>query len=211
MLDVAAASPPGDAWASPTTGHVHVHGLADAAGIDVDVDDLGLGGEVGEIAGDAIVKPGADADEAIAFLHGVVGGRASRACRACSRARGSSSSNAPRPSRVVVQGMFPFSASLRMTADGAADDRAAADVKHRPFAAVDQFGGFLHLPGVRGHVGGLALEDVRRAGCRPPRRVQMLVVTSLGRSISTGPGRPVVATRNASLTMRGRSCTSLTR
>jgi hypothetical protein len=35
------------------------------------------------------------------------------------------------------------------------------------------------------------------------------LATSFGRSTSTGPGRPVVATWNASRTTRGMSCASL--
>ena len=53
-------------------GHIHIDVLADRAGVDVDVDDLGMRCEGGEVAGHAIVKARPDGDEAIAFLHGVI-------------------------------------------------------------------------------------------------------------------------------------------
>jgi hypothetical protein len=37
------------------------------------VDDLGVRRERGQIAGDAVVEPRADGDQAIAFLHRVIG------------------------------------------------------------------------------------------------------------------------------------------
>ena len=42
-------------------GDIDVDVLADAAGVDIDVDDLGVGGEGGEVAGDAVVEASADA------------------------------------------------------------------------------------------------------------------------------------------------------
>jgi hypothetical protein len=40
-------------------------------GVDVDVDDLGLGGEFG-VAGDAVVEAGAEAEQQVALVHGPV-------------------------------------------------------------------------------------------------------------------------------------------
>ena len=51
--------------------------LRDARRVDVDVDDLGVRGEGRDLAGDAVVEPGADGDEQVALLDRVVGvGRA---------------------------------------------------------------------------------------------------------------------------------------
>ena len=88
--------------------HIHVHVLADAAGVDVDVDDLGVGGERREVAGHAVVEAGADGDEAIAFLHGIVGEGRCRACRACSSALGSVHQTRPGPAGWWCRGYFPF-------------------------------------------------------------------------------------------------------
>ena len=41
--------------------------LADFGGIDIDVDDFGVGGEGGEAAGDAVVEADAEGDEEVAF------------------------------------------------------------------------------------------------------------------------------------------------
>src|SRR3712207_7780917 len=44
--------------------------LALLGGVDVDVDDLGLGGERRHLAGDPVVEAGAEGDEQIGALHG---------------------------------------------------------------------------------------------------------------------------------------------
>ena len=47
--------------------------LADRGGINVDVDDLRVRGEVLGVAGDAVIEAGPDGDQAVTVLHGVVG------------------------------------------------------------------------------------------------------------------------------------------
>src|SRR6266853_1198710 len=48
--------------------------LADLGRVDVDVDDLGQGGEGGVLAGHPVVEPGAEGDEEVGPLHGGHGG-----------------------------------------------------------------------------------------------------------------------------------------
>src|SRR5580704_145673 len=48
--------------------------LADLGGIDIHMNDAGVTGEGGKLAGDAIVKTGAEGDEQVAFGHPHVGG-----------------------------------------------------------------------------------------------------------------------------------------
>ena len=48
--------------------------LADLGGVDVDVDDLGVGSERGQAAGDAVVETDAERDEEIGLGHAHVGG-----------------------------------------------------------------------------------------------------------------------------------------
>ena len=50
-------------------GHVGVDDLADLGGVDVDVDDFGVRGELGNLSGDAVGEPGADGDEKVALGH----------------------------------------------------------------------------------------------------------------------------------------------
>ena len=49
------------------------HVLVDRAGIDIDVDLLGMGRELGKLAGDAIVEARADIDQHVAVIHRQVG------------------------------------------------------------------------------------------------------------------------------------------
>src|SRR5437588_107420 len=42
--------------------------LGDLGGIDVDVDELGAGRELCELAGDAVVEPGADGDDEVGLV-----------------------------------------------------------------------------------------------------------------------------------------------
>ena len=54
---------------SPTIGHVGPAHLALLGRVDVDVDDLGVGGEGRHLAGDPVVEPGAEGDEQVGLLH----------------------------------------------------------------------------------------------------------------------------------------------
>ena len=48
--------------------------LGDLRRVDVDVDELGVRRELGELAGDAVVEAGADRDDQVGLVHRVVGG-----------------------------------------------------------------------------------------------------------------------------------------
>ena len=50
-------------------GHVGPADLAQLGGVDVDVDDLGVGGEAVDLAGDPVVEAAAEGDEQVALLH----------------------------------------------------------------------------------------------------------------------------------------------
>ncbi len=54
-------------------GEFCVADLGDLAGVDVDVDDLGVGGEGSEAAGDAIVEANAEGDDQVGIVHAHVG------------------------------------------------------------------------------------------------------------------------------------------
>ncbi len=47
--------------------------FADGGWIDIDVDDISLGGEFAHIAGDAVIETDADGDEQVRFLDGIIG------------------------------------------------------------------------------------------------------------------------------------------
>jgi hypothetical protein len=49
--------------------HVGAADLAELGRVDVGVDDLGLGGEVGDLAGDPVVEAGAEGDQQVGLLH----------------------------------------------------------------------------------------------------------------------------------------------
>ena len=49
------------------------HVLADLGRVDVDVDDLGVGRELAQLAGHAVVEAHADADQHVALVDGAVG------------------------------------------------------------------------------------------------------------------------------------------
>ena len=55
---------------SPTIGDVGAAHLAQLGGVDVDVDDLGVGGEGRDLAGDPVVEAAAEGDQQVGLLHG---------------------------------------------------------------------------------------------------------------------------------------------
>ena len=114
--------------------------LGDVRRVDIDVDDRGVAGEAGQVAGDAIIEAGADGDEAVAVLDGVV--RVGRPV------------HAEHPQGQVVR-LVDGSEAQQRGRDGdlplfgqgadrvrrAAEDRAAADVEDRLLRGVDDLGG----------------------------------------------------------------------
>ena len=69
-----------------------------------------------------------------------------------------------------------------------ADDDAAADVEHGPLGRVDRLGGHRDLPGVALRCGPCSRAGPGGTGVPISHLANS---TSTGRSISTGPGRPV--------------------
>ena len=63
-------------------GHFGRADLADFGGVDIDVDDFGVGGEGGEASGDAIVEAHAEGDQQVGIGHAPCWRRSCRACRA---------------------------------------------------------------------------------------------------------------------------------
>ena len=193
--------------ASPTTGMSTLTFLEMRGGIDVDVDDLGLGGEEFEVAGDAVVEACADGDEAVGFLDGVVGvGRAVHAQHV--QAAGIVLVEGAQAQQGGGAGEIGLVGELADFLPGVGEDRAAADVEHGAFGGVD------HLRRGLGHLG--MAQHARLVAGQIGRVVDRFFDLGRwshppGRSTSTGPGRPVVAMMKASLMMRGRSLTSLTR
>ncbi|KAG0929072.1 hypothetical protein G6F31_017480 [Rhizopus arrhizus] len=53
--------------------HVHPHHLVDRRRVDVDMDLARMRAEFRDLAGDAVVKTGADADDEVGVVHGQVG------------------------------------------------------------------------------------------------------------------------------------------
>ena len=54
---------------SPTIGTSGATDLAELGGVDVDVDDLGVGGEAVELAGDPVVEAAPERDQQVGLLH----------------------------------------------------------------------------------------------------------------------------------------------
>ena len=123
------------------------HVLADLGRVDVDVDDLRLRREGGELAGDAVVEARADGDQQVALVHRVVGGDGAVHAEhahgelvrlgegAEAHERGGHRDAAAEPGR-------------RNSAAAPDDDHAAAHVEHRPLGLVDRLGGGADLPDV---------------------------------------------------------------
>ena len=101
-----------DAFGVADNRHIRRLGFADLCRVDIDVDDLGVGGERLQLSGHAVIEARADSDEQVAMMHRVVGVRPCRASPA-SPARRCVSGKAPLPISVVVVGMVSLSASWR--------------------------------------------------------------------------------------------------
>ena len=125
--------------------HVGAAHLALLGRIDVDVDDLGLGGEAVEPAGDAVVEAGAEGDQQVAALHRRHGGGVAV------------HPGHPEGERVVVgegaaghQRRHDVDAGqlgeLAQLVGGARLEDAAADVEHRTGRLEDQPGRFADHP-----------------------------------------------------------------
>ena len=54
-------------------GRSTLHTLADGGGVDIDMDDLCVGGKGLDLSGDPVIKTGSDGDQEIGFHHRHVG------------------------------------------------------------------------------------------------------------------------------------------
>ena len=147
--------------------------LAELGGVDVDVDDLGLGGEGGDLAGDPVVEPAAQRDQQVGALHrgdgGVVAVHARHAEREAVRV-GEGAPGHQRGDHVDVAELGQL--AQRLGRPGLED--AAAGVDHRTGRREDQVGRLLDELAVADGLG-----PVARAGRRG----------SPGRSATPTPSR----------------------
>src|SRR3954462_14632798 len=114
--------------------------LRDLGRIDVDVDELGARGELGELARDPIVEAGADVDDQIGIVHRVVGGpRAVHPEHAepLLMAGGEAAQSHQRAGDGEVVG----GAELAQLLGGVAVDHAAARVDYGPLGVGESLGG----------------------------------------------------------------------
>ena len=91
-------------FTSPATGMCASLFLFNSEAIDVDVNDLGVLGELGDFAGHAVVEPHAQRDQQVAIARPPSWRTRRRACRACRGRADRSLGNAPSPITVMVHG-----------------------------------------------------------------------------------------------------------
>ena len=114
--------------------------LGDLGRVDVDVDELGARRELGELAGDAVVEAGADADDQVGLVHRVV--------------RGAGAVHSEHPQPLVVRGReaaqahhgagdgeLVREAELAQLLGGVGVDDAAPGVDHGPRGVRERLGG----------------------------------------------------------------------
>jgi hypothetical protein len=129
----------GDEAAVADDRHVGTADLALLGGIDVDVDDLGLGRERRDLAGDAVVEAGAEVDQQVALLHRRGGGGGAVHAGHAEVERVAVGEDAARHQRGddVDAGQLD---ELAQRLGGAGLEHAAADVQHRPLGGHDELG-----------------------------------------------------------------------
>ncbi|ETT24537.1 hypothetical protein RR21198_4620 [Rhodococcus rhodochrous ATCC 21198] len=124
---------------SPTIGTSAKRCLPISAGVDIDVDDPGVRGERGGVAGDPVVEPCAECDQQVTALQGGDGGDgAVHAGHAV--VQSVTVGNAPRAMWVVTDGDAGLLGEFTQFVRGVGFDHSAADVEHRAFGCGDQVG-----------------------------------------------------------------------
>ena len=148
----------GDEPAVADDRHVGPAHLALLGRVDVDVDDLGVGGEGVDAAGDAVVEAGAEGDQQVALLHRRGGGGGAVHAGHAEVERVVVGEHATRHQRGddVDPGEVD---QLAQRLGGARLEHAAADVEHRPLGLEDQLGRLLDHPRVT--LGGRAVAGQR--------------------------------------------------
>ena len=139
--------------------HVGAAHLAELGGVDVDVDDLRLGGEGGHLAGDAVVEAAAQGDEQVGPLHrrdrGVVAVHARHAeGQRVAVGEGPAGHEGGDDVDVAQLGQLAQRLGRPRLED------AAAGVDHGALRAQDHLGGFADLAGMAGQRGLVAREAV---------------------------------------------------
>ena len=115
--------------ASPTMGTSTLTFLLTLAGSTSTWTMVALLGELVELAGDAVVEPGADGDDEVGLGHRHVGGVRCRACRACRDDCAMPDGKHPRPMSVGVTGMLQLLGEREQLVGAVGRDHAAADVE----------------------------------------------------------------------------------
>ncbi len=111
--------------------------LVDLGGVDVDVDDPAVLGELAELAGDAIVEPDAEGQEQVGLVDGVVG--VDRAVHAEHVEREVVvAGDGTQPMHGHGDGDARLGGELAQLLGRARGDDAAAAVDDRPFAGLDR-------------------------------------------------------------------------
>ncbi len=156
-LEVAAPVKPGIYRGQGVTavghqGNVHPHVLADRTGVDVDMDDLGMGGKGVDSAGDPVVEAGPHRDQEIAIGHRHVG-EIGAVHPQHSHAERIGAGKAAQPHESHGHRDVELLGQFSKGVTGIAEDHPAAGVNHRPFGLEHRLAGLLHLAGM-GFVGG---------------------------------------------------------
>ena len=121
-------------FTSLTIGNVGRLDLVDLRRVDVDVDDLGVLGELRHLAGHAVVEPHAQASSRSAFVHGVVGVDAAVHAQHVQRERIVAGKSA-QAHQGHGDGDARLAHQLAQLLAGVGGDDAAAGIDHRPLAA----------------------------------------------------------------------------
>jgi hypothetical protein len=172
--------------------------LGDLRRVDVDVDELRARGELGELAGDAVVEARADAADEVGLVHRVVR-RAGAVHAEHPEPLRVGAGKPPRPFSVVVTGKRSERQNAVSSSPALAEDDAAARVDDRAPRGRQRLGGLADLLDVALRRGLVAREvDVR------DRHVVDVRLGQVRRDVEDdGPGRPVRAMWKASCSARG--------
>ena len=164
--------------------------LVDLRSVDVDVDDPAVLGELAELAGDAVVEPDAEGQQQVGLVDGVI--RVDRAVHAQHVEREVMvAGDRPQPVHGHRDGDARLGGELAQLFGRIRGDDAAAAIDDRPRAGLDRGQHLVDLLAARA----AAAADSRAGPSRrrSPGSATTVFCTSLGMSISTGPGRPVLA------------------
>ena len=127
--------------------NVHPHILGDGRGVHVQVNDGGVGAELLDLAGDAVIEAGADGEEDIRLVHrhvGFVGAVHAEHAQEPRVRHG----EGPQPHEGAGDGETRLLDQVAQGLGGLAQDDAAAGVEHRPLGLEQDVHSLLDLPRV---------------------------------------------------------------